>query len=169
VEAEKFLDQERFDSVRNYKQAFLMTAMCFARWLKGGVLETTALLAAASLLELHWSKRKDWGDDGEAQWLKSVRLCMIAGDADRATRLLAHKHKFLYHTAERDALATVLTDMSRAQLVLRQVFDFLRDPHCKFNRMRESITQNFELGCIWGKYYGGGLDDWKEVIAAVAE
>lgn len=169
VRAENFLDQPRFEPFRNCKEAFLAAVVNYARWMKGEPLNQSALLGSAGLLEKQWTAKKDWQDEGEAHWLKAVRLCMIGGDEDRAKRLNATKHKFLYHGEERQALQAVLDDANAGKRHFQKMFDFIRDPACKLGHLREPVTHEFELGCIWVKYYEGGLDDWQKVIRAVAE
>lgn len=162
----------------------MLRAKIYAQSLLREPLDVKGLLQASSDYEA-WCKDykgKDWDSVGEAEYLAAVRLAVIAGDLERASKLLKTKRPFKWHKEEHGLLKRVVNAVFiekqplplRDQALLEQFdeyFDRIRDPNLEPDIFIELDVLRLEIGAIRYKYFTDdrGDIDWNRIIEVVSQ
>lgn len=152
----------------------------YAQALLGGKFSPSALITTSEDCEEHCNLYPPghWDAQSQAYYLAAIRAALIAGDVDRAARLLKTKKSFKWHATEHGLLQRVATAAPQKQPIrdpklfddYDNFFDQIRDPASKPNVFTELHILRFELGVIRFKYFmsKSGEIDWPTVIESIS-
>jgi hypothetical protein len=170
-----------------------LAAACFSRALRDdGALSSVDLLQASDEIEETslFGGTSSWDTISQSRYLRCVRLCLLAGNSDKAQFLLKNIRRKFKHTSVHhqwlQEVCNAIEVADKGSLASESVenfevfFDEVRNPEFRSlptnekdgtNLVESIYLLHFELACIRQKYILQQplAGHWKQVLASISE